>query len=144
MMNLFKDVEMKQQLLPITDNIMEVLVMILDFTNSRHKTLIENLNNVNTEDYVPYDLDVDGFAETIEQALTAHIVSGRLALVDSENICFNSEGNFNVVAVEDKIAKQLFDNDIEKYLEHQKRKLSENAINSRLAAELLRRKQTIS
>jgi hypothetical protein len=93
---------------------------------------------------MPYDLDVDGFSEAIDQALTSHVVSGRLALVDSENICFKSEGSFNVVAVEDKIAKQLFDNDIEKYLEHQKRKLSENALNSRLAAELLRRKQTIS
>lgn len=132
---------MNSQMLPITDNITEVLVMIMDFTRQRHKILIENLNNVNTNDYIPKDLDVDGFACIINRALTEHVRTGRLALVDTDSVHFEDSGNFIANTLNDEISKKLFDSDIEQYLELQKKKLSENSLNSRLAAQLLKRKQ---
>jgi len=133
---------MKSQLLPVTDNITEVLLMILDFTRCRHKILIENLNNVNNKAYTPKDLDVKGFADVINSALSEHLRSGRLALVDTDTVRFKDNGNFNASAVVDVSARDLFETDVEQYLELQKKKLSENSLNSRLAAELLRRKQS--
>lgn len=132
---------MKAQLLPVTDNITEVLLMILDFTRHRHKILIDNLNSVNKKDYTPKDLDVDGFADVINQALSEHVRSGRLALVDIDTVRFEDEGSFDAAAVNDEMAQWLIETDIEQYLELQKKKLSENSLNSRLAAELLKRKQ---
>ncbi len=135
---------MKTEMMPVTDNITEVLVMIMDFTRARHKLLIENLNNVNSKDYMPRDLDVDGFAVIINRALSEHLKNGRLALVDSETIRFEDRGSFDANAIDDYSSKKLFDSDIEQYLELQKKKLSENSFNSRLAAELLKRKQANS
>lgn len=130
-----------QSLLPITDNITEVLSLILDFTRQRHKVLIENLNNINREGYVPRDIAVDEFAAVVDAALAEHLVNGRLTLADSRNIKFGSQGHFEAYTVVDKCAEELFETNIEEYLELQKGKLSENSLNSRLAAELLKRKQ---
>lgn len=132
---------MKTELLPVADNITEVLVMILDFTRCRHKILISNLNNVNNADYTPMDLDVESFSDVMNQALTEHLRSGRLALADTDTVKFEDRGNFDATPVPDEQAGQLFETDIEQYLELQKKKLSENSLNSRLAADLLRRKQ---
>lgn len=131
-----------QTTLPVTDNITEVLMMVLDFTERRHKILIENLNNINNKDFIPKDLDVNEFASAIDSAVTEHIINGRLALSDSENIKFRAKGEFSAECIVDDEAMMLFENNnIEQYLDLQKRKLSENSLNSRLGAQLLKQKQ---
>lgn len=131
-----------QTTLTVTDNITEVLTMVLDFTSQRHKILIDNLNNINNKDYIPKDLDVNQFASTIDSAVTEHVINGRLALSDSDNIRFETNGRFIAEQINDTEALVLFENNnIEQYLDLQKRKLGENSLNSRLAAQLLKQKQ---
>ena len=131
-----------QSTLPVTDNITEVLTMVLDFTSRRHNILIENLNNINNKEYIPMDLDVDQFSNAIDDAITEHVINGRLALSDSDNIKFETNGRFVAENIMDSKAMTLFENNnIEQYLDLQKRKLSENSLNSRLATQLLKQKQ---
>jgi flagellar basal body rod protein FlgB len=46
----------------ITDNITELLVKIIEFTQRRQKILIRNINNVRSPGFVPKDLAVDEFS----------------------------------------------------------------------------------
>ena len=91
-----------QTTLQATDNITEVLTMVLDFTSQRHKILIENLNNINNKDYIPRDLDVNQFASAIDSAITEHVINGRLALSDSDNIRFETNLQININVSEKK------------------------------------------
>jgi hypothetical protein len=50
-------------------------------------------------------------------------------------------GRFEAKAVVDEYAKELFEENRDKYLELQISKLLENSLNQRVAAELLRQKQ---
>lgn len=131
----------KTQLIPSTDNLTEVLLFILEFTQRRHRIIIENFNNVNCAGYVPKDLSVQEFAKLMDTAISEHINKGRLVLQDSPNIKFGKNGQFQSYEIEDTVAQELIQTDIDKYIDLQKQKLSENAFNSRLAAELLRKKQ---
>jgi flagellar basal body rod protein FlgB len=133
---------MDRQLL-ITDNVAEVLVKIIEFTNTRQKILTENLNNIHNSDFVPKDLAVDEFSELLHCAIDEHIVNKRLLLCDTENIKFGSDGSFSVKAIVDEDALEFFQKNKDRYIEVQISKLLENALNQRLAAELLRQKQQL-
>ena len=52
-----------------TDNLTEVLLKIINFTQSRQKVLIQNINAMHTCGFVPRDLPVDEFSRLIAQAL---------------------------------------------------------------------------
>jgi len=125
----------------ITDNIAELLVKILEFTERRHQILTHNIEAVETPGFVPGDLDVAEFADLITEAVSEHIRSKRLLLRDSEHIKFGRGGTFETVPIVDDYARWLFENDTEKYLKLQIDKLSENLINRRTAAELLDARQ---
>ena len=125
----------------ITDNIAELLVKILEFTERRHEILTHNIEAVATPGFVPTDLDAAEFADLITEAVSEHIRSKRLLLRDSENVKFGPGGSFETIPIVDEYAKWLFENDTEKYLKLQIDKLSENLINKRTAAELLDSKQ---
>jgi len=125
----------------VSDNIFEVLVKIIEFTNTRQKILTENINNIHKCGFVPKDLAVDEFSELLGAAIEEHIKNRRLVLFDTKNIKFGIDGSFEVEAVEDKSAERLFKEKKEEYLELQINKLLENSINQRLAAELLKYKQ---
>lgn len=131
---------MEQQLL-ISDNVAEILVKIIEFTNTRKKILTENLNNIHKDDYVPKDLAVDEFSELLQYAIDEHILNSRLLLFDTENIKFGADGSFLVKPVVDKDASDIFQKDKDQYVDMQVNKLLENTLNQRLAAELLRQKQ---
>jgi flagellar basal body rod protein FlgB len=124
----------------ITDNITELLALILEFTGRRQEILTQNIKGVQTAGFVPRDLDVEKFAELMTEAISEHVRSRRLLLRDSENVKFGLSGSFEVLPIVDEEARQLFENDTGKYLELQIKKLSENLINNRTAAELLGRK----
>jgi flagellar basal body rod protein FlgB len=129
----------------ITDNIAELLVKIVEFTQTRQKILSRNINNIHSFDFVPKDLAVDEFSELLNNAIDEHILNQRLLLRDTENIKFGISGSFETKAVVDEYAKELFEENRDEYLELQISKLLENSLNQRVAAELLREKQgTIS
>lgn len=125
----------------ITDNITELLVKILEFTHARQKILTRNMNNIHNPGFVPKDLAVDEFCDLLNDAIDEHIANRRLVLQDTESIKFGLSGSFEVKPVVDKCAKDLLEENPDKYLKLQINKLLENSLNQRLAAELLRHKQ---
>jgi len=125
----------------ITDNIAELLVKIVEFTQTRQKILSQNINSVHSFGFVPRDLEVDEFSELLKDAIEEHIRRQRLVLRDTENIKFGVSGSFEVKPVVDEYAKELLEENRDAYLELQISKLLENSLNQRVAAELLRQKQ---
>ena len=125
----------------VTDNIAELLVKIIEFTQSRQKILIRNIDNIHNPGFVPRDLAVDEFSGLLNNAINEHNRSRRLLLCDTENIKFGPAGSFEVRPTVDKYAKELFEENRDEYLELQISKLLENSLNQRVAAELLRQKQ---
>lgn len=128
----------------VTDNVSELLLKILEFTHTRHKILAENISNLHSAGFVPKDLAVEEFADAMDVAIGEHEHSRRLMLRDTENVKFGYNGAFKAKPVVDKYAKQLFENNINGYLELQKKKLAENLLNYRVASKLLRQKQTVT
>ena len=125
----------------VTDNITELLVKIVEFTHARQKVLSRNMNDIHTSGFVPKDLAVDEFSESLTEAIEEHIRRQRLILRDTENIKFGFSGSFEAKPVVDEYAKGLFEENRDEYLEFQINKLMENSLNQRAAAELLRQKQ---
>ena len=124
----------------ITDNITELLVKIIEFTQTRQKILTKNISNIHSPGFVPKDLAVDEFSDLLNNAINEHIQNQRLVLCDTESIKFGVSGSFEVKPVADKYAKELLEENRDEYLELQINKLLENSLNQRVAAELLRQK----
>jgi flagellar basal body rod protein FlgB len=128
----------------MTDNVAELLVKIIEFTRVRHQVLIENIDYMGKSGFLPKDLEVEQFAELMEEAITEHQLYGRLRLRDTQHIKFGENGRFELEAVVDENARDLLERNIKAYVDLQKDKLRENLVNHRLAGELLRQKQGIS
>lgn len=124
-----------------TDNITDVLAKIVDFTERRSQVLTANILNFETRGFVPKDLDVDGFAELMAQAVSEHMHSRRLLLCDSETIKFGECGSFEAVPVVDEQGLLLLERNKETFLQLQIDKLSENLVNNRIATEFLVQQQ---
>jgi len=124
-----------------TDNVTELLIKVLQFTNWRHRVLTENVINIHTPGFVPKDLMVEEFAELMDDAIDEHKRNNRLMLRDTESIRFGANGAFEVEPVVDEYAEQLFENNIARYVELQMRRLLENSLNHGIATELLKQKQ---
>ena len=116
--------------------------MVLEFTDRRAKVLHNNIVNVNTENYRPADLDAVAFADLMGRALSAHLISDRLVLVDSEYIKFGPNGTFEAITVTDPHASELLAADTKQYLKLQMKKISENLMNKKVAAQLIEQKQS--
>ena len=56
----------------VTDNITEILIKIVKFTQTRQKILIQNLINVQNPEYIPRELEVNEFSEV--HAATSNIL----------------------------------------------------------------------
>jgi flagellar basal body rod protein FlgB len=125
----------------ITDNIAELLVKIIEFTRTRHKILAQNISDIDRHEFAPKDLVADEFSDLLNSAIDEHIAYRRLVLRDTKNIQFGISGSFKVQPVVDTYATELLEENRDKYIELQKNKLFENALNQRVAAELLRQKQ---
>lgn len=125
----------------ITDNITELLVKIVEFTQIRQKILSQNINNLHSFGYLPKDLAVDEFSVLLNKAIEEHICHRRLVLCDTASIKFGVSGSFEAKAVVDEHARELLEESRDQYLELQINKLLENSLNQRVAAELLRQKQ---
>lgn len=125
----------------VTDNITEILIRIVKFTQTRHKILVQNIINVRDPKFVPKELEVNEFSSLLNCAVDEHVQNQRLVLRDTKNIKFDIGGRLEVRPVVDELSKKLFEENREEYLERQINKLWENSLNQKLAAELLRQKQ---
>lgn len=129
----------------ITDNVTEILIKIIEFTQTRQKILIRNIINIHNPAHVPKELEVSKFSSLLNNAIDEHIRNRRLVLCDTENIKFGISGSFEIKPVVDEHAKGLLEENRDEYIELQINKLWENSLNQKVAAELLRQKQgTIS
>lgn len=125
-------------------SVCEMLDFVLDFTCQRHEILIKNIDSVNDVNYIPQDLAVQEFASTMDASLLEYILNKRFVFIDSDNFKFNCSGSFDAYAVEDIYAKELFENNIDRYLEYQKGKIAENTLNYRQTQELLEKQRVIA
>ena len=125
----------------ITDNITEILIKIIKFTQTRQKILIQNIINVQNPGFVPQELEVDEFSDLLNNAIDEHVRNQRLVLRDTENIKFGGSGSIELKPVIDEHGIKLLEEDRDEYIERQISKLWENSINQKVAAELLRQKQ---
>jgi len=127
----------------VTDNITELLVKIIKFTQARRKILTQNIDNAHHPGFIPKDLAVDEFSELISYAINEHALNGRLLLRDTKNVKFGAGGSFEVETIADKHAKGLLEENPDEYIELQVNKLLENSLNQKVAAELLRQRQYV-
>jgi flagellar basal body rod protein FlgB len=129
-------------LLPLAKNdITELLVIIIRFTQMRQKTLIDNIFNIHTPGFTPRDLMAREFSLLLNRAISEHTQNQRLVLHDTDTIRFGLNGDLHVDPLTDHNAQDLLQKSKAQYLQLQIDKLVENALNQRIAAELLRTKQ---
>ena len=125
----------------ITDNVTELLIKIVKFTQTRQKLLIQNIINVQNPGFIPQELEVNEFSNLLNNAIDEHVRNQRLVLCDTENIKFGASGSIELKPVVDEHGIKLLEEDKDEYIERQISKLWENSINQKVAAELLRQKQ---
>ena len=125
----------------LTDNITEILIKIVKFTRTRQKILIQNIINVQDPGFIPKELEVDEFSDVLNYAIDEHVRNRRLVLRDTENIKFGISGSIELKPIIDEHGIKLLEENREEYIERQINKLWENALNQKLAAELLKQKQ---
>ena len=125
----------------LTDNISEILIKIIEFTQARQKILAQNITNLHTPGFVPQKLEVDEFSDLLNNAIDEHIRTQRLVFRDTENIKFTFNSSFMVKPVADETSKELLEENRDEYIELQTNMLLENSLNQKVAAELLRQKQ---
>lgn len=125
----------------VTDNVTELLNKIVEFTDQRRMVLTTNILKCNVTGFIPHDLDTEEFATVMSCAFSEYIKSKRLLFCDAENIKFGRGGSFDSIAIVDEEAKTLFEKDINKYLELQMERLSDNLLNNKIARQLLEQRQ---
>lgn len=123
------------------DNITEVLLRIIDYTERRRDVLTRNIFDYRTDNFCPQDLPETEFAQRMTEAVSEHLRSARLLFCDSDHIRFGGGGVFEISPVADEKSQALLRTSVRDYLKHQIQKLSENLMNNRIAAELLRHQQ---
>ena len=122
---------------PPMDGITELLVKIIQFTQARQKLLMQNINNIHSPAFQPKDLAVDQFSRLLNQAVMEYAASNRLVFRDTANITFGSNGSFQARPLADEQSKALLEKDQAAYLQLQVDRMLENALNGRLATEML-------
>ena len=125
----------------VTDNIVEILIKIIKFTQARQKILIQNIINVQNPEYIPKELEVIEFSHVLNNAIDEHVQNQRLVLCDTENIKFGAGGNIELKPIIDEQGIKLLEENQDGYIVRQINKLWENSLNQKFAAELLRQKQ---
>jgi flagellar basal body rod protein FlgB len=127
----------------MTDNITEILIKIVKFTQTRQKILIQNIINVQNPGFIPKELEVNEFSDVLNYAIDEHVRNQRLVLRDTENIKFGDSGSIELKPIIDEHGIKLLEQNRDEYIVRQKNKLWENSLNQKLAAELLRQKKGI-
>lgn len=121
----------------IPDNLTELLVKIIRFTELRRNILYRNMHNTRTPGFVPHDMPVLEFVRVLNGAIAEHIQHRRLLFCDTENIKFGPGSVMEIHPQPDSHAKALLEHDRDEYIEFQVGKLLENSLNRKIAKELL-------
>jgi flagellar basal body rod protein FlgB len=124
-----------------TDNISELLVKIIEFTQLRQKILILNIKSMNDPVFAPRDLAVEEFSDLMTIALKGHNAGRKLIFCDGPHIKFGPTGSFSAAPLVDSKSKMLIKQNPNDYLHHQINKLLENALNHKIALQLLKNRQ---
>ncbi len=124
----------------IADNISDVLVKIIYFTQLRRRVLHENLGKADEPAFMPQDMPVREFADALNGAVAEHLQYRRLLFRDTPNVKFGPNNTMEVCPVADAQAHTLLQTNRDEYTELQISKLLENCLNRRVAQELLRQK----
>jgi len=128
----------------VTDEITEILIKIMQFTQRRQKVLTRNIREMGKPGFEPRDLAVEEFSESLNTAIEEYARNRRLVLCDTATIRFGLDGKVDAEPVRDEPGKELLDRDRDEYLEFQLDKLLENSLNQRVAAELIRQRENES
>ncbi len=120
-----------------TENVTELLLQILEFTEQRKEILARNIFDRYKPEFIPRDLPAAEFAQCLTDALGEHLCRNRLLFCDSSHVRFEANGLLEIEPVPDMEAHHLLRNNPTQYLKVQIQKLSENLLNNRIAAELL-------
>lgn len=121
----------------VTDNLTEVLLKILRFTELRRDVLYHNLQRAEDEGFRPQDMPVVEFAAVLEAAVAEHVHSHRLIFRDTDNIRFGPNGSMELRITPDERAEACLHTDRNAYIRHQKQLWRENTLNQAVAQELL-------
>jgi hypothetical protein len=121
-----------------TDHIEELLFLVIGFTRSRRRVLMDNLHRMDVEGFFPQDLAVKEFSEQLHAAITEHMSRHRLILRDNPHVRFDEEGRLDLLCETDHHARQLLDSDPKAYQRYQMQRLLENALNEEIALKMLR------
>jgi len=124
----------------ISDNLSELLVKIVRFTELRRDVLYENIHRTRTPGFAPRDLPILEFVQILNGAIAEHLQHERLLFSDTENIRFGKNGSMDVTPLPDDAAQTLLLTNRDEYMEFQVGKLLENSLNRKVARELLRLK----
>jgi len=127
-----------------TDIISELLILLTQFTQIRHRILKQNIQCADTHHYLPKDLRADEFSEILNHAITEYIMNQRLILRDTDTISFGPNATAMFKPVPDPEARQLLRHDKHDYVRFQNSKIKENALNERIARRLLGMKQEMN
>ena len=87
------------------------------------------------------EMEVNRFSDLISYAVDEHVRNERIVLHDTKHIKFGPGGSFKTKPVNDEFSRKLLIEDPDKYLDHQVKKLLENSLNQRIAAEMLEYKK---
>lgn len=128
----------------IPDNITEVLVKILQFTDLRRGILNGNIRGMDTPGYIPRDLPILEFAELLQVAISEHLQHHRLLFWDTTDITFGDGGTMRIHPIADDHAAALLKTNPDEYLNLQITRLLENSLNGKVAQELIRRHSGIT
>jgi hypothetical protein len=126
------------------DNLCELLLTIIKFAHHRQRILAANIRLLDRPDFVPKDLPCRQFSRVLRIALDEYLMTDRLLLADTDKIKFLGQGCFEVKPVLDCRAFRLLRTNKEQYIRFQVRKLVENSLEQRCAAQLLRQSRQYS
>ncbi len=124
----------------IPDNLSELLVKIVRFTELRRDVLYENIHSTRKPGFAPRDMPMLEFVQILNGAIAEHLQHKRLLFSDTENIRFGKNGRMQITPLPDEHAKTLLQSNRDEYTEMQVAKLLENSLNRKVARELLRLK----
>lgn len=127
-----------------TDIISELLILLTQFTQIRHRILKQNIQCAGTQHYLPKDLRADEFSEILNDAITEYILNQRLILRDTDTISFGPNASAMFKPVPDPEARKLLKHDKRDYVQFQNSKIRENALNERIAKKLLGMKREMN
>lgn len=121
------------------NNVSDILLKIISFTEKRMEILKQNIISVDREDYVPMDLDTEQFAEIMACAVSEHVNHNRAVFADNENFQFGLQDEIRCRSVVDHRAGKLLRDNTKEYLKYELEKMAENTNNYSTARNLFYR-----